>query len=254
MRHSPASRTHFFFTTTPLPCPYLADRVERRMVTELLGPDATALNNKLSLAGFRRSHTVAYAPVCDGCSACVSVRIPVADFTPSRTQRRIFARNNDLIGYDREAIATREQYDLFKRYIETRHADGDMALMGHSDYRALVEETSVQSNLVEFRNTEGRLVAGVLTDRLGDGLSAVYSFFDTEQTRRSLGTFVVLWLIEHARALNLNHVYLGYWVQGSQKMDYKRNFSPLEAYTPNGWKLLSSAPNYKKTGDYTPTH
>lgn len=245
MRHSPASRAHFFFTTTPLPCPYLSDHVERRMVTELLGPEAVELNDKLSLAGFRRSHTVAYAPVCDGCSACVSVRIPVADFTPSRTQRRIFARNNDLVGEERSAISTAEQYELFKHYIDTRHTDGDMALMGHSDYSALVEETPVNSNLIEFRNSEGQLVAGCLTDRLGDGLSAVYSFFDTEDARRSLGTYIVLWLVERARALNLDYVYLGYWVQGSQKMDYKRNYRPLEAYTSNGWKRLPNAPRHK---------
>jgi len=245
MRHNLTSNAHFFFTTTPLPCPYLADHVERRMVTELMGPDATALNDKLSLAGFRRSHTIAYAPVCDGCSACVSVRVPVKDFSASRTQKRIRARNDDLVVNERAAIATREQYDLFKRYIDTRHGDGDMALMGHSDYRALVEETPVRSNLIEFRDPEGQLVAGCLTDRLGDGLSAVYSFFDSQDAKRSLGTFVVLWLIERARDLGLEYVYLGYWVQGSPKMDYKRNFRPLEAYTPNGWKRLPPSQNRK---------
>ncbi|MCW8915621.1 MAG: arginyltransferase [Magnetovibrio sp.] len=238
MRHRPASKTHFFFTTTPLPCPYLEDRVERRMVTELMGPEAAGLNDQLSLAGFRRSHTIAYTPVCDSCSACVSVRIPAHDFKPSRTQKRIINRNSDLVVGERAAIATREQYDLFKKYIDARHADGDMALMGHSDYRALVEETPVRSNLVEFRTPDGQLIAGCLTDRLQDGLSAVYSFFTTEEDKRSLGTYVVLWLVERARELGLQYVYLGYWVQGSPKMDYKRNFRPLEAYTPDGWKRL----------------
>ncbi|HEY9080794.1 arginyltransferase [Magnetovibrio sp.] len=245
MRHNLTSNTHFFFTTTPLPCPYLEDRLERRMVTELMGPDATVLNDKLSLAGFRRSHTIAYAPVCDGCSACVSVRVPVRDFAANRTQRRIWSRNADLVVGERAAIATREQYELFKRYIDTRHGDGDMALMGHSDYRALVEETPVRSNLVEFRDADGQLLAGCLTDRLGDGLSAVYSFFDTSDAKRSLGTYVVMWLIQRARDLGLDFVYLGYWVQGSPKMDYKRNFRPLEAYTPNGWKRLPAAQNRK---------
>lgn len=240
MRHDAASKTHFFFTTTPLPCPYLAERVERRMVTELMGMDATKLNDKLSLAGFRRSHTIAYAPVCDGCSACVSVRVPVRDFEPNRTQRRILNRNVDLIAKECAPIATREQFELFQFYIQKRHADGDMALMGHADYRALVEETPVHSNLIEFRTSDGELLAGCLTDKLSDGLSAVYSYFDPDDTRRSLGTYVVLWLIERARELGLDHVYLGYWVQGSRKMDYKRNFRPLEAYTPDGWKRLSS--------------
>lgn len=242
MRHSPASKTHFFFTTTPLPCPYLADRVERRMVTELMGLDASKLNNRLSLSGFRRSHTIAYAPVCDGCSACVSVRVPVTEFKPNRTQRRILNRNADLFVEDRAPIATQEQFDLFKAYINARHGDGDMALMGQSDYRALVEETPVKSSLIEFRDPDGHLVAGCLTDTLSDGLSAVYSFFEPDDTRRSLGTYIVLWLIERARELNLEHIYLGYWVQGSQKMDYKRNFRPLEAYTPDGWKRLADPP------------
>lgn len=240
MRHRPASKTHFFFTTTPLPCPYLDGRVERRMVTELMGPEAVGLNDQLSIAGFRRSHTIAYTPVCDGCSACVSVRIPVNEYAPNKTQRRIANRNQDLVVGERAAIATREQYDLFKRYIDTRHGDGDMAMMGQSDYRALVEETPVKSNLIEFRAPDGQLIAGCLTDRLGDGLSAVYSFFDTSEDKRSLGTYVVLWLVERAKELGLSYVYLGYWVQGSPKMDYKRNFRPLEAYTPDGWQRLPS--------------
>lgn len=238
----PSFQNPLLFTTTPLPCPYLADRVERRMVTELMGLDASKLNNRLSLSGFRRSHTIAYAPVCDGCSACVSVRVPVTEFKPNRTQRRILNRNADLFVEDRAPIATQEQFDLFKAYINARHGDGDMALMGQSDYRALVEETPVKSSLIEFRDPDGHLVAGCLTDTLSDGLSAVYSFFEPDDTRRSLGTYIVLWLIERARELNLEHIYLGYWVQGSQKMDYKRNFRPLEAYTPDGWKRLADPP------------
>jgi len=238
MRHNLTASTHFFFTTTALPCPYLDGRLERRMVTELIGPEATAMNNQLSRAGFRRSHTIAYAPVCDGCCACVSVRVPVEAFKASRTQRRIRTRNSTLAVNECAAIATREQYELFQNYIQIRHGDGDMALMGEADYRALVEETPVNSSLVEFRDPDGRLIAGCLTDRLGDGLSAVYSFFDSLDAKRSLGTYVVLWLIDRARQLGLDYVYLGYWVQGSPKMDYKRSFRPLEAYTPSGWKRL----------------
>jgi len=242
MKHEIAQKTHFFFTTTPLPCPYLDGRTERRMVTELMGDDAVDLNDRLSLAGFRRSHTVVYAPVCDGCAACVSVRVPVRNFSPSKTQRKIIARNADLIAEVCAPQASPEQYALFKRYIDVRHGDGDMALMGETDYRALVEETPVRSSLIEFRDAEGELLAGCLTDRLQDGLSAVYSFFNVEQKSRSLGTFMVLWLIERARLQGLDFIYLGYWVQGSAKMDYKRNFRPLEAYTPSGWKRLDDAP------------
>ncbi len=242
MRHDTAQKTHFFFTTTPLPCPYLDGRVERRMVTELMGRDAPGMGDRLSLAGFRRSHTVAYTPVCDGCSACVSVRVPVRDFIPNKTQRRLIKRNADLVGEKCAPKATQEQYALFRSYIDTRHADGDMALMVDSDYRALVEETPVRSSLIEFRDTDKRLVAACLTDRLADGFSAVYSFFDPALDRRSLGTFMVLWLIEHARLQGLDHLYLGFWVQGSPKMDYKRHFRPLEAFTPDGWKRLADAP------------
>ena len=208
------------------------------MVTELMGVEAADLNDRLSLAGFRRSHTIAYTPVCDTCQACVSVRVPVAQFKANRTQRRLIKRNADLIVTERPTVATREQYALFRAYIDTRHGDGDMALMGESDYRALVEETPVRSALMEFRDGGGRLVAACLVDKLFDGLSAVYSFFDPELNSRSLGTYVVLWLIEEAQRRGLEHVYLGYWVQGSPKMDYKRNFQPLEAYTPGGWKSL----------------
>ncbi len=239
MKHDAAQKTHFFFTTTPLPCPYLYGRTERRMVTELMGPDASDLNDRLSLAGFRRSHTIAYTPVCDGCSACVSVRVPVRDFKPNKTQRKVMRLNEHLNIQERAPAATGEQYALFKRYIRARHGDGDMALMGEADYRALVEETLVRTGLIEYRDPDGRLVAGCLCDRLADGLSAVYSFFDPDLKSRSLGTYVILNLIERARIRGLDHVYLGYWVQGSPKMDYKRNFRPLEAYTPDGWKRLA---------------
>lgn len=242
MQHDAAQKTNFFFTTTPMPCPYLDGRVERRLVTELMSSNATDLNDRLSLAGFRRSHTIAYTPVCDNCGACVSVRVPVREFQPSKTQRRIFNRNSDLQVFERGPMATVEQFALFKDYINARHGDGDMALMGEADYRALVEETPVRTNLIEFRDADGNLVAGCLADRLRDGFSAVYSFFDTTQTSRSLGTYVVLWLIERAKMQGLDFVYLGYWVQGSRKMDYKRRFRPLEGHTPSGWKKLADAP------------
>ena len=238
MRQDVAQKAHFFFTTTPMPCPYLGDRLEQRMVTELLGPDSTHLGNRLSLAGFRRSHTIAYTPVCNGCSACVSVRVPVREFKPNKTQRRTIKRNADLTVEECSPIATEEQYILFKSYIETRHKDGDMALMVDEDYVAMVEETPVRTSLVEFRDTEDHLVAGVLIDRFDDGLSAIYSFFDVDQNTRSLGSYVVLWLIEQARLQGLDYLYLGYWVQGSPKMEYKRNYKPLEGYTSSGWTRL----------------
>jgi len=238
MRHDPAQKTHFFFTTTPMPCPYLEGRLEQRMVTELMGAEATRMGQRLSLAGFRRSHTIAYAPVCDGCSACMSVRVPVRDFLPNKSQRKIFKRNAGLVAEECGPIATEEQFALFSSYIKTRHFDGDMALMEDHDFAAMVEETTVQTGLVEFRNENGDLVAGVLIDRFDDGLSAIYSFFDPHKNSQSLGTYIVLWLIEYSRRQGLDYVYLGYWVQGSPKMEYKRNFKPLEGFSSSGWKRL----------------
>ncbi|MBF0247174.1 MAG: arginyltransferase [Alphaproteobacteria bacterium] len=238
MRHAPTTGAHFFFTTAPLPCPYLAGRTERRLVTELLLPLAPVMNDQLSMAGFRRSHTIAYTPVCEGCSACVSVRIPVREFRPNKTQRRIFNRNADVRADERPPVATPEQFRLFQAYITARHGDGDMAGMDDMDYRGLIEDTPVNSQVVEFRDGADTLVAACLVDRLACGLSAVYSFYDVEQEKRSLGVFMVLWLVERAREMGLDHVYLGYWVEGCRKMDYKRNYRPLEAYTPRGWERL----------------
>ncbi|MBL4747986.1 MAG: arginyltransferase [Magnetovibrio sp.] len=249
MQHDAPKKTRFFFTTTPMPCPYLEGRIEQRMVTELIGPDATELGYRLSLAGFRRSHTISYAPVCDGCSACVSVRVPVRDFKPNKTQRKNVNRNADLSVEEHPPIATPEQYRLFKSYVNARHFDGDMSLMEEDDYSSMIEETTVRTAVVEFHSAQGDLVACVLIDYFEDGLSAIYSFYDAEQSSRSLGTYVVLWLIDYVRMQGLDYLYLGYWVQGSPKMEYKRNFKPLEGYTSSGWKRLSDGAFAKKGSD-----
>ena len=238
MKHNPVHGTRFFFATAPLPCPYLPDRVERRVVTELVGRDASAQHNILSLAGYRRSHDIAYAPTCPDCSACVAVRINASEFTPTRSQRRVLAANIDLRTADKTTVATREQFELFSAYQDSRHADGEMAKMDFNDYRALVEDTPVDTVLTEFRHPDMGLVAACLLDRLDDGLSAVYSFFDPAVERRSLGTYMILWLTEHTRVLGLTYTYLGFWIAGCSKMSYKRRFQPLEAYTPDGWAPL----------------
>ena len=238
MRHTRLHRTRFFFATPPLSCPYLENRVERRVVTELVGRDAEHMNDALSQAGFRRSHSVAYAPICHDCEACLAVRVRVDGFTPSRSQRRVWKLNQSLVARDRPPVATMEQFDLFALYQKSRHGDGDMAKMDFHDYQALVEDTPVRTSLLELRDDRHRLVAACLYDRLGDGLSAIYSFFDPGLYRHSLGTYMILWLIDHARALALPHTYLGYWIAESPKMSYKAAFRPLEAYSPNGWRLL----------------
>jgi arginyl-tRNA--protein-N-Asp/Glu arginylyltransferase len=238
MLHRPTRRPQFFYTTAPLPCPYLPGRTERKIVTELSGTEAEALHERLSRAGFRRSHNIAYAPVCPGCQACVPIRVVSDDFTPDRTQRRILRANADLTVSEMPARATAEQFTLFQRYQKMRHADGDMAAMGYYDYRAMIEDTPISTGILEFRDARDRLLGACLTDWLADGLSAVYSFFDTEEDKRSLGTFAVLWLIGRARSLGLPYVYLGYWVPESRKMAYKARFRPSEILISGAWHRL----------------
>lgn len=195
--------------------------------------------DRLSRTGFRRSHAFAYRPACPGCNACVPIRIPAAAFAPDRTQKRIARRNADLSGEERPAVANREQYAMFKAYVTDRHGDGDMAQMTFSDYRAMIEDAVDATRLIEHRDGGGRLIAAVLADRLADGLSAVYSFFDPSQPRRSLGTHVVLDLIGRAEADGLPFVYLGYWIADSRKMAYKRRFRPAEVMIDGSWRPLA---------------
>ncbi|OJX81154.1 arginyltransferase [Magnetospirillum sp. 64-120] len=239
MDHIPLKRPHFFFTTAALPCPYLPGRLERKIVTELNGPDSETLHEALSRAGFRRSHSIAYTPACPGCQACVPVRIVVDKFHPDRTMRKISRHNAGLTARVVPARATAEQYKLFSRYQESRHNGGDMALMGFYDYRSMVEDSPIDTFLLEFRQADDTLVAVCLTDRMGDGLSAVYSFYEPDMPSASLGTYVVLWLIDEAIKQNLPFVYLGYWIPESRKMAYKTRFQPLEAFGPDGWQPQS---------------
>jgi len=234
-------RPQFFYTTAPLPCPYVPGRIERKVVTEITSPDADSLHDRLSRAGFRRSHNIAYAPVCPGCNACVPIRIPVATFQLNRAQRRVLRANAGVEGFEVPSRATPEQFQLFQRYQRARHGDGDMATMSFYDYRAMVEDTPIETFVIEFRDPNDRLVGACLTDRLGDGLSAVYSFFAPELTRQSLGTLAILWLITRTRELGLPHVYLGYWVPESRKMAYKATFRPSEVLLAGTWRMLTEA-------------
>jgi arginyl-tRNA--protein-N-Asp/Glu arginylyltransferase len=228
-----------FLVTTEVPCPYLPGRMERKIITELSGAQSPELFEILSHAGFRRSHSIAYRPACAGCRACVPVRIVAADFAPERSLRRVMKRNADLRATVTEAVPTQEQFKLFARYLEARHNDGEMVGMGPQDYASMVGDSPVDTRIVEFRDAKGKLAAACLTDWGQDGISAVYSFFEPDLSRNSLGSFVVIWLIEEAQRRNLSYVYLGYWVAGSQKMDYKRRFRPIEAYGSAGWVRMS---------------
>ena len=241
MTYKPPRRPQFFYTTAPLPCPYVGGRTERKVVTEISGPEADHLHDRLSRAGFRRSHNIAYAPVCPGCQACVPIRICAAQFQPDRTLRRIARANETIEGFEVPARATAEQFQLFQRYQQARHGEGDMATMSFYDYRAMVEDTPIETFIVEFRDPEDHLLGACLTDRLSDGLSAVYSFYAPGGGRRSLGTFTILWLIERACELGLPYVYLGYWVPESRKMAYKARFRPSEVLARGVWRMLTEA-------------
>jgi leucyl-tRNA---protein transferase len=234
-----------FFVTTPTPCPYLPGRSERKVFTELNGSNAGELNDALGRIGFRRSQNVAYRPSCQSCSACVSVRVVNRDFTPTASQRRLLRRNDDLIVEARAPWATEEQYELLTRYLGTRHPAGGMADMNESDFAGMVEHSPVETCVVEYREPDvdgrpGRLVGACLTDRQGDGLSMVYSFFDTDAAARSgLGTFIILDHIQRAGRAGLPYVYLGYWIEGSDRMAYKTKFRPMERLGPGGWSLMA---------------
>lgn len=237
-----------FYLTAPSPCPYLEGQEERKVFTHLVGDRSGELNDLLTHGGFRRSQSIAYRPACEGCRACVSVRVVAVDFAPSRNMRRIAERNSDIVGEMRIPAPTSEQYSVFRAYLDARHRDGGMADMTVLDYAMMIEDSHVDTRLVEYRRRGpdtginrrgvGQMVAVALTDVLSDGLSMVYSFFEPDEADRSLGTFMILDHIERANRMGLPYVYLGYWVAGSRKMDYKGRFLPQERLMPAGWSRV----------------
>jgi len=237
-----------FYLTAPSPCPYLPRREERKVFTHLVGERAPDLNDLLTHGGFRRSQSIAYRPACETCRACVSVRVIVEEFRPNRSLRRIIACNSDIIADMRVAAATSEQYSVFRAYLDARHRDGGMVDMTMLDYAMMVEDSHVETRIVEYRRRgpdsgfngrgAGDLVAVALTDVLSDGLSMVYSFYEPDAAVRSLGSFMILDHIARARRMGAAYVYLGYWVNGSRKMDYKGRFLPQERLTADGWKRV----------------
>ncbi len=245
MTHHFAPRQIRFFLTAPSPCPYLPGRNERKVFAHLPVADGANVNDTLTQVGFRRSQNIAYRPSCEACDACWSARIPVPDYAFSRSERRSLERNSDLTRQIVPAQASMEQFDLLSRYLNARHAEGGMAEMAWPDYVAMIEDTAVKTQLVEYRapsdtNPQGDLVACALVDVLADGLSLVYSFFDPDLPKRSLGSFMILDHVAQAKTADLPKVYLGYWVKGSDKMAYKARFNPLEILRPGGWVLMSA--------------
>jgi len=235
-----------FFVTSPAPCPYLPGRSERKVFTELKGPHADSLNDALGRIGFRRSQTVAYRPSCLDCNACISVRVVAGEFAPSGTQKRLLKRNGDLVATVCRPWSTSEQFDLLQRYLAVRHPEGGMTAMDEVDFADMVEHTPVTSYVIEYREpssdgiTPGRLVGACLTDRQCDGLSMIYSFYDPHHDRQGLGTYIILDHIDRATDMGLTYVYLGYWVEGAPRMQYKVRFRPMEKLGRAGWERISS--------------
>lgn len=227
-----------FYLSGLLPCPYVAGQMERKLFAKL-GDDMTeagALNGLLTQAGFRRSHDIVYRPACPACQACVPVRVPVARFAPSRSQRRCLRRNKDFTVTLEPPAVTAEHYALFQRYQAVRHAASDMVTMSEAAFQAMMTEGNATLQLLTLRAATGSLQGVLMTDRLPDGFSAVYSFYNPDDLTRGLGTFLVLQLIEAARVEGLPYVYLGYWIAASPKMAYKALFQPQEKLTEQGWR------------------
>jgi len=229
----------YFHISRPAPCPYLPGREEQMVFTDLGNHgDPSALHDRLSRAGFRRSQSIAYKPNCRHCDACVPLRVPVAEFKPGRSLRRILQKNAGVRGRALPPIAISEHFRLFQNYIASRHGDGGMSAMGYDEYVAMVQDTPVLSRLYEYSTAQGRLYGACLTDVVDDGLSLVYSFFDPTLAGLSPGKFIILWHIAEAQRRNLPYVYLGYWIEASRKMAYKADFRPAEALRCDGWRRL----------------
>ena len=236
-----------FFVTSPAPCPYIPGRTERKVFTELSGDHATELNDALGRIGFRRSQGVAYRPSCADCSACISVRVVAAEFRPNASQRKLLRRHDDLEVTACKPWTTEEQFALLRRYLAARHPGGGMADMDELDFADMVEQTPVDTLVVEYREptvdgVPGRLVGACLTDHQADGLSMVYSFFEPDEgVRQGLGTFIILDHILRAARSDMPYVYLGYWVEQSPRMQYKTRYQPLERLGPAGWSRMTVA-------------
>jgi len=234
-----------FYLTTPAPCPYLEGREERKVFTHLVGNRAAEINDMLSQGGFRRSQNIAYRPACETCKSCISVRIIVDEFVSTKSFKRIENANRNLGGEKIIPSPTKEQFALFRDYLDDRHSSGGMAEMTSLDYAMMVEDTHVNTMMLEYRHkrTEDEansakqppLRAVALTDVLSNGLSMVYSFFDTDPKYKSLGTYMILDHVKMARKMGLPYVYMGYWVNGSPKMEYKTRFRPQEHLSATGW-------------------
>lgn len=225
------------YTTYPHSCSYLEDREATTLFVDPRQPVDQKLYSKLSVLGFRRSGNHIYRPHCAQCNACVPARIPVAEFEPRRGQKRIWQRNQDLRLACTDDINDDEAFDLYQRYISLRHADGDMFPPDREQYETFLNSVWGCTRFFRFYD-KGSLIAVAVVDTLEDGLSAIYTFFDPQAHKRSLGVYAILWEIEQARQLGLDYLYLGYWIRDCQKMSYKSDYRPLQVYNNSRWSTL----------------
>ncbi|HET8850400.1 MAG: arginyltransferase [Marinobacter sp. 34-60-7] len=232
-------RTLVFFATPPHDCSYLPDRDATTMFVDPRAQVDKKLYSQLTALGFRRSGSHYYRPHCEHCQACIPVRLNVDRFSPDRSQRRVLRRNEDLTCRWVRSVFSERYYQLYARYIEERHRDGDMYPPSREQFMSFLVEGATDSWFLEI-TLEGELVGLAAVDMLDDGLSAIYTVFAPELEHRSLGTFAVLWQIEEAKRRELPHLYLGYWIQECRKMNYKTRFKPIEALRDGHWRELKT--------------
>jgi len=235
------SETVRLFQTLPHPCGYFGSRTAQNLVIDPAAPDLPRIYAHALTRGYRRAGGHVYHPQCPTCSACVPARIPVAAFRPDRIQRRCLKRNSDLKPTLAPARFTQEYFDLYRRYLDARHADGGMDNPDAQDFSRFLFTPWSPSWFLELRNETGQLLAVAVTDIASSGLSAVYTFYEPQHKARGLGTLAILHQIELARARGLPHLYLGYWIAAHQKMDYKARFRPLELLRANGWVVANAS-------------
>ncbi len=225
------------FETVVDDCPYLEDQKSASIIVDPEHEISIDLFSMLSRSGFRRSGEMLYSPKCPTCNACVSVRIPAAQFTPSRSQKRVWKKNSDLTVQIEHVSFQQHHFDLYLRYQQARHSDSSMCDDDPSKYTAFIESKFSKSKFVCFYQDE-ELVGISVVDQFTGGLSAVYTFFEPELADRSLGTYAILYLVRLAQVKDVPYVYLGYWIEKSQKMAYKTKFRPLEGYFDRQWKPM----------------